>query len=235
MKRTTLTAALVGVFSGSVGADVPLNQIINYEPPVSQVLTIAASTCTVEENAQSLVERQGASLSFKKNGKGKSDKSYKKGFAEIIARCPLTNPGTWSWNTLFVGFQDPDKGGDDANVKAKLIRVDPLTGGTTNIARADSNASFAPLTSPANSNALLRMRVAFSHDWTIEGGAYYLELHLRKKQGMDSPSVSTVGLAYSADADALGFNKSGAPNPVPANDPCVAFYDGSGGYIVVCW
>jgi hypothetical protein len=88
-------------------------------------------------------------------------------------RCNVTDPldsGVPSWNTLTVGYQDPDGIGTGYQVKVTLYRVGKGTGDFSSIAVFNSNMFLEP--NPTSSS------ISFSHTFNFTDYAYWVTLDL---------------------------------------------------------
>ena len=125
---------------------------------------------------------EDATLKFSANSTG-----------EILVRCHITNPLDDSqpiWNTLTVGYQDPDAHEQAYQVEAKLIRVNKGTGAISVIKTFDSNAPTAPNTvSPVSGS------VKFTHNYDFNNYAYYISFNLHRKDSLKNPAVWFVKLS----------------------------------------
>jgi len=110
---------------------------------------------------------------------------------EIKTRCNVTNPldsGVPTWNTLTVGYQDPDGSSPSLTyqVTVTLYRVGKSTGNYSTVAIFDSG-SFADKVATSHS-------VTFSHTFDFTNYAYWVTLDLVRNDSTKNPSVWFVGL-----------------------------------------
>jgi len=145
----------------------------------------SASACVPSDGSVGKYDFEDATLKFSANSTG-----------EILVRCHITNPfddtdSAPIWNTLTVGYQDPDAHEQAYQVEAKLIRVNKGTGVVSVITpRFDSNASTAPNTvSPVSGF------VKFTHNYNFTTYAYYITLDLHRSDSLKNPAVWFVKLS----------------------------------------
>jgi hypothetical protein len=108
---------------------------------------------------------------------------------QIKARCHVTNPvdtGVPTWNTLTVGYQDPDGTGINYQVDVQLVRVNKSTGVSSTIKVFDSSA-FA--TTAATSKS-----VTFTHTFDFTNFAYFVTPILNRADTAQNPTVWFVQL-----------------------------------------
>jgi hypothetical protein len=108
---------------------------------------------------------------------------------EIKARCHVTNPmdsGVPAWNTMVVGYQDPDGTGINYQVTAQLVRVDKSSGVST-IVKTFSSNSFV-------STGATSHNVSFTHTFDFDNNAYYVTLTLDRVDSSNNPAVWFVQL-----------------------------------------
>jgi hypothetical protein len=108
---------------------------------------------------------------------------------EIKSRCAVINPmdsGVPAWNTMVVGYQDPDGTGIDYQVVAQLVRVDKSTGVGTIIKTFSSN-SFTSTGATSHS-------VTFTHTFDFDSNAYYVTLTLDRVDSSNNPAFWFVQL-----------------------------------------
>jgi hypothetical protein len=138
----------------------------------------SASVCQPSEKSTGLYQFDGAHFSFSGSNTG-----------EIIARCHVTNPmdsGVPPWNTLVVGYTDPDGTGINYQVTAQLARVDKSSG-TATILKTFSSNSFVDKGSTSHN-------VSFTHTFDFDNNAYFVTLTLDRVSTSDKPAVWFVQL-----------------------------------------
>jgi hypothetical protein len=94
--------------------------------------------------------------------------------------------GVPPWNTLVMGYQDPDGTGINYQVTAQLVRVDRSSGVSTIVKTISSN-SFAA-TGPTSRS------VTFTHTFDFDNNAYFVTLTLDRVDTTANPSVWYVQL-----------------------------------------
>ena len=95
-----------------------------------------------------------------------------------------------AWNTLTVGYQDPDgtSVSHTYGVKAKLLRVNKGTGAVSVIATFDSDSGSGASTPTFR-------QVKFTHSWDFNNYAYYVTLTLNRSSTILNPGVWFVKLS----------------------------------------
>ena len=108
---------------------------------------------------------------------------------EVRTRCQVSNPmdsGVPPWNTMVVGYQDPDGTGINYQVTAQLVRVDKSTGVSTFIKTFSSN-SFVGTGATSHS-------ASFTHTFDFDNNAYFVTLTLDRVDSTNNPAVWFVQL-----------------------------------------
>jgi len=144
-------------------------------------LSLAASTCAVDESSLNLAELDGATLTFRQGAAPSS---------EIVARCGLADTGA-NWKILSVAYDAPPGTG----INVDLVHVDPANGEREVIAAFDSGQGTEPVaTAPGKGETPL------AHPLKRDGGVYFFEAHLYNgaEAGQPAPVLSSVGLASTA-------------------------------------
>jgi hypothetical protein len=103
---------------------------------------------------------------------------------QIKTRCHVTNPvdsAVPTWNTLTVGYLDPDGTGINYQVDAQLVRVNKSTGVTGTIKVFDSSA-FAATGATSKS-------VTFTHTFDFTNFAYFVTLIVTRADTAQDPAV----------------------------------------------
>jgi hypothetical protein len=166
----------VGLFSPSR----TLGQIVEFLP----VWTHVASACAVDEEFPGKYAFSSSDFTFKGN------EISHLGVLPIVVRCNIVNPldeGNPNWDTLIVGYRDPDGTADNHRVTVRLRRLARPTGTTSTIATFTSNSSSVT-TRTENS-------VGFSHAWDFLKNEYYVEIELIRKNTTARPLAYMVRLA----------------------------------------
>ncbi len=107
----------------------------------------------------------------------------------IVVRCNVTNPldgGNPLWNTLIIGYQDPDGQGTDALVTASLIRVARPTGSLSTLASFSSNL-FATTSKTEG-------RAAVAQNFDFLKYEYYVEIRLYRQTTTYNPQAFSARL-----------------------------------------
>jgi len=139
----------------------------------AQSWTSVGSTCIPDDESVGLYSFDNGTFQF---GAGKT--------GTIKARCHITNPldgALPTWNTLTIGYRDPDGIGLNDQVFVQLVRVARGTGVVTVIKSFDSNA-FTSVGSTVHS-------VNFTHTFDFTNYAYYLALNVDRASTADSTAV----------------------------------------------
>jgi len=110
---------------------------------------------------------------------------------EIKARCNVTNPmdsGNPTWNTLTVGYQDPDGHLTTYQVSVTLYRVNKSTGAIDTVGNVFNSNNFGAIGPKANSVTLNNPTFDFA-DYS-----YWVTLDLVRNDSASNPSVWFVSL-----------------------------------------
>ena len=87
--------------------------------------SVIASTCTIDEHDQPILTIGSTDVTFRANQVSRRDAGHN--LIPSVVRCPVvdtTGTGHPDWNTLIVGYLDPDGGvGDQHRVRVRLIAV----------------------------------------------------------------------------------------------------------------
>lgn len=149
----------------------------------AQTWTAGASTCAVDES--SLADYQFSEGKF----------LFKTGLVrvpdEILERCSVTNPFDSvepTWNTLTVGYIDPDGVGAESRVRALLMRVNRFTGVRSIVATFDSN-SF-PIAVATSQSINFVHAFDFTHDY-----AYWVAVLVDRTSLQRNPQAWYVKLS----------------------------------------
>jgi len=103
---------------------------------------------------------------------------------KISTRCQINNPldtGVPAWNTLTVGFVDPDGRGGNYEVQVLLQRVAKSTGVHTVIATLDSDAY--------GSTGAQSQHITFTHTFDFINYAYYIGVDILRGDTNGNPGV----------------------------------------------
>lgn len=153
--------------------------------------THTASACSPDEAALPKYAFSNADFSF--NSTTISDVG---GFGlpiPIVVRCNVLNPldaGNPVWNSMFVGYQDPDGTGITYQVIARLKRLSRATGGIATIATFNSNLS----SNTARGEGL----VTFSHTFDFLRNEYFVEILISRIDKRANPVAYMVRLEQTA-------------------------------------
>jgi len=181
---TTLTIASLGYASSAV-SDIP--GYTEWDAP--SPWTTVASSCAVDESAVNKYAFNYADFYYL--GSAVSSPNRKTGYNPISVRCnvdnPLDNDVRPKWDTLIIGYNDPDLEKKDASVVARLVQVKRATGLTSVVATFDSNTS-----------SLTGRRegfVKFTSILDFHNNAYFVQLNLtRANANVATPTVYSARL-----------------------------------------
>ena len=138
MTRAVLTALSIAALGYAATARSDISGYQEYDNPTPS--THVASTCAPDETAVGKYAFSGADFTFKSTAYSDVIRS---GAQPITVRCNVADPLDGDvkpyWNSMIVGYVDPDSTGLDTRVVAKLYQVNRLTGGANAIATFDSN------------------------------------------------------------------------------------------------
>jgi len=152
--------------------------------------THAASACSPDEAALSKYAFTNADFSF--NSTSVSDVGGLGLPVLIYVRCNVLNPldaGNPTWNSMYVGYQDPDGQGFKYQVFVRLRRLSRTTGGVSTVATFNSNS----LTNTARSERF----VTFSHNFDFLNNEYYVEIGISRTDTLANPVAYMVRLETS--------------------------------------
>jgi len=138
----------------------------------------SASVCQPGSDSAGLYTFNGAQFEFAGTATG-----------QIKTRCNVTNPldsGVPTWNTLTVGYLDPDGTGVNYQVDAQLARVNKSTGVSFIIRTFDSSAL-------STSGATARS-ITFTHTFDFTNFAYFVTLTVTRVDSNQNPAVWYVQL-----------------------------------------
>jgi len=152
--------------------------------------THVASACSVDEANLSKYSFNFADFGFK-SGAVSDVGAF--GFAlPITARCNVVNPldsGNPSWNTLIVGYRDPDGPGIKYQVIVRLRRLSRFTGGVSTVATYNSN--LVPLT--ARGEGFVQFS---STSFDFLKNEYFVEINVSRTDTNADPVVYMVRLEF---------------------------------------
>jgi hypothetical protein len=86
--------------------------------------SVIASTCTIDEHDQPILTIGSTDVTFRTNQVSRRDAGHN--LIPSVVRCPVvdtTGTGHPGWNSLIVGYLDPDGGRDQHRVRVRLIQV----------------------------------------------------------------------------------------------------------------
>ena len=156
-----------------------LSSLFLMSHPVSAATwSASASVCQPSERSAGLYQFDGSHFSFSGSNTG-----------EILARCHVTNlmdSGAPAWNTMVVGYKDPDGTGIDYQVTAQLSRVDKASGSST-ILKTFSSNSFVDKGNTSHNTS-------FTHTFDFDNYAYFVTLTLDRVNTSDKSAVWFVQL-----------------------------------------
>jgi hypothetical protein len=160
-----------------------LGQLIEIPP----FWTHVASACSVDESALSKYAFNLADFGF---ATGKVSDIGGFGLPiPIFARCNVLNPldtGDPLWNTLIVGYQDPDGTAPKYQVLVRLRRVSRSTGGISTMATFNSN--LTTLTTRGERSVNVAGPFDFLHN------EYFVEIGVARTDTLGNPIVYMVRL-----------------------------------------
>ncbi len=165
-----------------------------------------ASACSVDESSTGKYEFSGTQFRYSGDNVSPATSSiFGMLYQPITIRCNVTPmydyvpaqqgdlfeiPASWksvSWNSLVVGYKDPDGISGNALVSASLRRLDRTTMTESTVASFSSN-SFAPVVAGEEVKQ-------FSHTFDFLNSDYYVEINLtRKDKTVATPVVYSVRL-----------------------------------------
>ncbi|MDD5272194.1 MAG: hypothetical protein PHU14_05695 [Methylovulum sp.] len=188
-KIATLSLALGFGQVGAANADV--SGLIEWDDP--SPWTTVASSCAVDESALKQYAFNNADFYYLSSAV--STPNRKGGVFPLVGRCNVDNPLDANvnpkWNTLIVGYMDPDLQNKGASVVARLIQVKRATGSIITLATFDSN-----------NNAVAGRTegfVNFTAPFDFHNNAYFVQLELiRTTTEVLSPIVYSARLVNSS-------------------------------------
>ena len=102
--------------------------------------SVIASTCTIDEHDQPILALGGTDVTFRATQVSRRQPG--RGLLASVVRCPVVDvsgTGHPDWNTLFVGYRDPDGGaGDQHRVRVRLLQIGRPGGAKTALTDFDS-------------------------------------------------------------------------------------------------
>jgi hypothetical protein len=158
-------------------------------PLLTQVSSASTWTATASTCAVGSSQIGDASLYEIFNGSGIEFSDGNTG--EIKARCNVSNPLDTSvptWNTLTVGYQDPDGPGGTYNVAATLYSVNKTSGVFTTI-RIFNSADWS------NTGPTSHASKPFTTTFDFTNNAYWITLDLTRSDTNQNPGVWFVSLS----------------------------------------
>jgi len=204
----TLRAALLTLLAtGAVTATQTASALPSGWYDTIPAWTSTASACSVDESSTGKYEFSGTQFRYLADNVSPATNGGIFGtfYQPITVRCNVTPmydyvpaqpgdlfeiPASWksvSWNSLVVGYKDPDGISANAQVSASLRRLDRTTMTESTIATFSSN-SFAPVVAGEEVKQ-------FSHTFDFLKNDYYVEINLtRKDKTVATPVVYSVRL-----------------------------------------
>lgn len=102
--------------------------------------SVIASTCTIDEHDQPILALGGTDVTFRTTQVSRRQPG--RGLMASVVRCPVVDvsgTGFPGWNTLFVGYRDPDGGaGEQHRVRVRLLQIGRPGGAKTALTDFDS-------------------------------------------------------------------------------------------------
>lgn len=169
-------------------------RVENAEAQVFEFLpawTHTANACAIDRFSLNFYEIGHHDLRFKK------DVISPVG-GQVSARCNVLNPldqGNPNWNTLILGYQDPDGAGTNTSVCALLARIERPTN--------DIKGPIAQVCSDSiNDPSKREIVVNFSYNWDFLNNEYFIYLYLtRKTKSGNGPIAFMVRLTETRSSD----------------------------------
>jgi hypothetical protein len=168
---------------------------------VGPAWTHTASSCAVDPQQLGKASSNGADLSFLPSAFSDSSPVLPWLYLPLVARCNVVNPLDGDplyqnplWNTLIVGYADPDGFGSNTSVTATLMQVSRDTGTVSAIATFNSN-------SPSDSSGVTERTeelVQFDPPIDFRRNEYYVQLGLLRTQAATRqiPIIYSVRLVH---------------------------------------
>ena len=184
--RKILSLALLLVGGLFLNAEILSAQRIENLPAWTQT----ASACSPDDAAISKYALFNADFSF--NSFRVSDTGKNGAPIPIVVRCNVLNPldkGNPVWNSMYVGYQDPDGTGLKYEVFVRLKRLSRTTGGVSTIATFSSDS--------INNSARSEGLVTFSHNFDFVKNEYFVEIAIARTDTLANPVVYMVRLEQS--------------------------------------
>ena len=139
----------------------------------AQTWSTIGSSCEPGSDSIGLYSYDGGTFQFASGATGR-----------IRARCQVNNPldsGVPQWDTLTVGYVDPDNLIPGYEVKVELARAYKWDGSYTTLATFDSNA-FTDSGPTSN-------HITFTHTFDFSNYAYYVTLVVNRPDSNGNPGV----------------------------------------------
>jgi len=189
-KLAAIALTLAGLtYGGQAAADVAGR--IEWDDP--SPWTTLASTCAIDESG--LKQYAFNYADFYYLGSAVSTSSRTGGLLPLVSRCNVDNPLDANvnpkWNTLIIGYMDPDLQKTAASVVARLIQVKRATGATSTLAIFNSNTN--------STVGRTEGYVTFDASFDFHNNAYFVQLELvRASTEVLSPIVYSARLVESS-------------------------------------
>jgi hypothetical protein len=206
MKNKTLMAlAAVALTLGAVDANAA-------SKPKLTPWTAVISTCGWEEGEENLINTGTSDYQYNNGTNSYSvNSAYYPGSTAsktgtklkgLSVRCNITNTvgglSTVKWNTLSVGYQDPDGSKTVSQVLVSVYEIDPETGNATTVDAAGKDVPFATFDSNVDGNGATddnQAQVKFIHPLDFGKYNYVLVSKLYNTGGdATNPDIWTVRL-----------------------------------------
>lgn len=154
--------------------------------------THVASTCAIDEGSLAKYQFDKSDFGYKAGMYSTNTSTTAVVLDPIVVRCNVTNPVDFDnpkWNTLILGYQDPDGTALSNRVTAILYSVSRATGINTPIAGFDSNSSA--LTTRGEGYTV------FSKPFDFLNNEYYVEIAVTRRNTELNPVAFMVRLTQS--------------------------------------